>query len=289
MLGADMEVVRTYGMAHPDEWMGDLFTLDAPARVLVRFSAHVADHQAALAKLVAHPDRLDVVASAHSPADVQRVAQELATEVKAHLAGIESFSQSWGPGDSSVFIGLGPGQEERAAAFVARWGELIAIDLAGRPYVPKGCGTPPPPIPCPDLTSAKDAASSGLNVAIVGAPASMARSATGQAKVEITNTGSAHFSMDTGQPIVGVIVASGTATVVGVNSGGIAGTGYLVDLAPGDQKTLDMVFGAASCGDPATTAIAPGTYGLRVVLTREGAKPGDPAYLSPEVPITITA
>jgi hypothetical protein len=86
-----------------------------------------------------------------------------------------------------------------------------------------------------------------------------------------------------------VIVEPGTATVVGVNSAGIAGTGFLVDLAPGDQKALDMVFGAASCGDPTTTAVAPGTYGLRVVLAREGAQAGDPAYLSPEVPITITA
>ncbi len=62
-----------------------------------------------------------------------------------------------------------------------------------------------------------------------------------------------------------------------------------VDLAPGQSGTIDVVFGAGRCDGGPGSAIPPGEYRLVVALTTEGAdRTSAPAYLSPEIPMTVT-
>jgi hypothetical protein len=100
----------------------------------------------------------------------------------------------------------------------------------------------------------------------------------------VGNIGDSRFAIDSGMPIVGPLVTPGTTDVVGTFTGGG------VDLGPNEQGTIDVIFGAARCDGQPGSALPPGVYGLRVALTAEGPPdPDRPTYLSPEVPVTVTA
>jgi len=112
----------------------------------------------------------------------------------------------------------------------------------------------------------------------------------GRARLQIRNAGTNEFSIDSGVPLVGSLVRRGTNHVVGNYSGGVGGVGGGVHLAPGATGTIGTMFGAARCDGHAGSALLPGRYGLRVVLTPEGPPGADlsPRLLSPEMIITVT-
>lgn len=57
-LRRDVEVVRRYGIAHPDTWTGVRFDNDPSVRIVAWFTRDLAVHRAALRRVVEHPDRL---------------------------------------------------------------------------------------------------------------------------------------------------------------------------------------------------------------------------------------
>jgi hypothetical protein len=63
-----------------------------------------------------------------------------------------------------------------------------------------------------------------------------------------------------------------------------------VHLAPGETGTRDTVFAAGRCDGRAGSALPPGNYGLRVVLTPEGPPEANLSrrLLSPETIINVT-
>jgi hypothetical protein len=91
--------------------------------------------------------------------------------------------------------------------------------------------------------------------------------------------------MDTGQPLVGIVVERGTHTVVADDAGNLAGTGYGPDLTAGQSMTIGVVIATTLCGGATGSALAPGTYGVRAGI---GPNEGPPIYLAPEVPLTVT-
>jgi hypothetical protein len=92
--------------------------------------------------------------------------------------------------------------------------------------------------------------------------------------------------MDTGQPMQAVVVRPGTTHVVGVYSGGIAGTGYGPRLAPGRSSSVDVIGGTARCDGGYGSALPPGRYQVvALVMDERGTAP---RYLTPPVSLTIT-
>jgi len=93
--------------------------------------------------------------------------------------------------------------------------------------------------------------------------------------------------MDTGQPIQAVVVVRGTRRVVGVYSGGIAGTGYFVRVGPGLSETIPVFVGTTRCDGGIGSALPPGKYQVIVQVAPE-TTPHSPAYLTPPVALRVT-
>ena len=274
---ADGRIVDAYGEAHRDEFGGiDIGRGTSPPQIELGFTAHVDEHRAALTAMLAHPEWYVIVQVPHSVAEID--------EIKAAIArdATDLRILGWGGSGHVVGVDLGPGQEALAATYFARWGDALQITIVNLPYVPDGCGAQSVQAACPDIVGS-DPARAGLALAVVADTASLAAYQAGKAHLVVRNIGATRFAIDSGIPIVGVLVTPGTNHVVGRTVGAIAGVGGGVDLAPGEEGSIPITFGGGRCDGHAGSAVPPGVYGLRVALTAEG--PSDevrPIYLSPE-------
>jgi hypothetical protein len=109
------------------------------------------------------------------------------------------------------------------------------------------------------------------------------------AKLTASNRGKAPFEMDTGSELIGVLVKPGTHDVVGVYSGGIAGTGYELQAGPGATTSLTeapgVIFGTARCDGGTGSALSPGRYQAVVLVMDESGTA--PRYLTPPVTVRV--
>jgi hypothetical protein len=288
-LQPDILAVDAYGREHPTEWMGVQPTDDHPRRIKASFSGHRDEHEAALRALVARPDILDVTLSHHTPSEVEAAQAFLLTEIAKNQRLFSMYQESYQLGQSVVVIELVPGQEKLAMNLIERFGDILMVSVGALPFVPDGCGPKPPPRKCPDLAG-NDPATVGLELSIVVDTLTISQGAVGQAKLVERNIGTAPFSLDSGQPVVGLLVYPGTLRVAGEFTGPIAGVGGGPQLAPGESGSISMIFGTGRCDGEPGSSVPPGVYGLRIALSSEGPNPGTyPKYLSPEVQVTVTA
>jgi hypothetical protein len=278
-LQPDYAIALDYGRGHPEEWGGIEFDGD---NVKIGFTAHLLQHQAELDRLVTHPAQLQVVRTDQT----QRAIDTITAEIDAVASSSQGQLESVGEGFGVVDISLAPGREDVAASYVRRFGSAVAITVGALPYVPRGCGSPPPVFRCPDLVGS-DPASAGLSVTIVVDTPTISRYESGRAHLVVRNTGTATFTMDTGQPIVAQVTRPGTTHVVADFVGGIAGTGNDLRLDPGQQRSVPVYFGTARCDGRPGSAVPPGRYAVRAILRPE-TTPSEPAYLSAEEPVTIS-
>jgi hypothetical protein len=289
LLQPDVLAVGEYGKLHLSEYMGVDTVFDQPRHVRASFSGHRDEHEAALKALVAHPDSLEVSLNRHTPSEVEAAQQFLLTEIAKNQRLFLSYQESYQPGQSRVDVELVPGQEKLATDLIERFGDLLTVAVGALPFVPEGCGPQPPPRKCPDLAGL-DPATVGLELSIALDTPTISQGGFGAAKLIERNIGTAPFTLDSGQPVVGRLVYPGTLRVVGESVGAIAGVGGGPQLGPGESGSVSVVFGAGRCDGQPGSAVPPGVYGLRVALTSEGPSPGTyPVYLSPEVPVTVTA
>ena len=70
---------------------------------------------------------------------------------------------------------------------------------------------------------------------------------------------------------------------VGGYSGWIAGTGRVIDLAPGESASVGIIFGTASTREDLGYVLPPGRYWLRVQM-RLHHGPGAPLTVTPATP-----
>jgi len=280
-LQGDLGVVDDYVRTHADEVIASEVNRSfSVAQIVVRVRAHADQHAEALRAVVAHPDRLQVRTD-HAQSELQSIASQLQTGDTTNYSGV-------GLARRAVVVDLVPGQETFADELLTQWGDALQITIGGQMYVPAGCGPQPIPERCDDLAGI-DPASAGIELKVAADTPSITPGQTGRAKLIVTNIGTTKFSIDSGIPILGVLVTPGSDHVVGTYRGGVAGVGGGVDLAPGGEGSIDVIFGAGRCDGQPGSALPPGTYGLRVALTAEG--PPDetrPIYLSSETPITVT-
>jgi hypothetical protein len=69
----------------------------------------------------------------------------------------------------------------------------------------------------------------------------------------------------------------------------IAGTGLIIDLAPGRSASIPVIYGTASSREDLGYALPPGTYWLKVQMRFRHGLGGPPthAVTAPLTPITI--
>jgi hypothetical protein len=261
-----------------------------PARVVIGFTAHVAEHRAALAGLVRNPDEVLVCQVRHTHAETATAS----AEIQASLGNDGVFRSIGAGADDAVAVELRADQEAAAADLVKRYGDLVAVTVGNFPY----------PMPA-DRSSLRADACRFANVAgpknMQGLVATVSlNSATvrsgldGEGIVTVTNNGSESVSINTGSPLVGAVVRSGTSTVVGVFLGAIGGLGDGATLQPGQSHDIQALFGTASCDATLGYALPPGNYEVLVpaILTSETTPTNvapPPRLVSMATPLTIVA
>ena len=182
-----------------------------------------------------------------------------------------------------VTVQLAPGNETFAHVLWLRYGRKISISVgltaySGSPGRSPRCGVLADPSKLPV----------GLEVSLDLASTSIPSDSpdfTGM--IVVNEDGPGTFSMDIGQPLLAVIVLSGTRQVVGLETGGIGGTGRLLNLAPGMSVTVSVVGGTARCDGGIGSALPPGRYDVIVRVAPE-TEPQTPSYLTAPIPIQVT-
>jgi len=182
-----------------------------------------------------------------------------------------------------VLIGLHPGDEELAHQLLVDYGRNMAVMVGltiynGSPGRSPRCGrlTPSAALPL------------GLHLALQLQRKSVRSGGNFSGAVVVSEHGQGSFSMETGQPLVAVLVRPGTLQVVGIDSEVIAGGGDLTQVTPGETSTIPVVGGTARCDGGLGSALPPGAYQIIVLVAPEGRHPY-PAYLTPPRPIRVTA
>lgn len=178
-----------------------------------------------------------------------------------------------------VIVSLKTGREWLARQLASTYGPKLVIYVGlttwdGRPGRSPVCGTLPGSATLPK----------GLSIALVLGRASVTSGDDFVGKVRLHERGPGTLSMNIGQPLQAVLVRPGSLRVVGVYVDGIAGTGQIVSLAPGQSTTVRVVGGTARCDGGTGSALPAGTYGATVLVSAEGAGP-TPDYFT--APVTL--
>ena len=195
-----------------------------------------------------------------------------------HLEGV-------GQCGNGLVVMLGPGSEALARRVHARfgsWVERISVGLTtwnGHPGRSPRCGSLPtssaPPL--------------GYSATLDLTPPRVRSGQNLEGTVVFRNRGASAVRVDSVQPVEIVITRPGTRRVVGVYSGGIAGTGYAPLLGPGQSRAVRIVGGTARCDGGLGSALPPGRYDATGEYSGPGVTGvGDiPSYFTAMVPVQV--
>jgi hypothetical protein len=212
-------------------------------------------------------------------------------QLNSTIAGIEEMAgsdlQGIGPCSSGqVTLTLTPGSERLAKRIRTTFGRAVLITIGltvwnGHIGRSPRCGSLPP------WTRPPNGLSLTLHV-----PTHQVRTGgklTGT--LLASNQGKTPFEMDTGSILEGVLVEPGTHHVVGVYSGGIAGTGYTLRAGSGETTPSSfaptVLIGTARCDGGIGSSLLPGRYQAVVLVMDETGK--TPRYLTPPVNLDVTS
>jgi hypothetical protein len=278
-IGGDVDAAAAYGAAHPDEFASVRYENGPRVRLVIGFTAHIAEHCSALRELLEYPDEFEIILQPTTEAQLDDAMREI-----IEMAGA-SF-QSVGRGGGVIHVNLRADGEDVAAKVHAAYGELAEIVVGMLPY-PDRFGGPPLCEPAADVLPSL----APLDVDLGLDSDSVASGADFHGDVIITNTDTLPFDFQSGPTQTAVVYLPGATTPSGFFTGGMDAMGFGARLAPGESVTLDVVGGTASCDPALGYALPPGSYEVRVrvlVQTQHDNAPTEVSYLLSEpVPLTI--
>jgi hypothetical protein len=270
----DREAIARYGAEHPDEFAGVTFANKPWVRVVAAFTGNLDAHCEALQELVAHPERLEVIRIHHTVEDLQRIRDEIQSQMTPS-GPIEGVGETMG----HVEVVLRADGEPLAAELRARYGDAVRLRVGTAPYPPSD--SPTAAIAC-DIGEI-DEWPRGVSASVDLEDDVIASGKHGRGTVTIINESDERFRAELGEPEIGWVFEQGGTTPLGAFTGAIGGVGKDVDLAPGEQASLKIVFGTASCDPSRGYALPPGTYDVRVVLPAGAYHETPEGELVPEV------
>ena len=281
MLRPDQAAVVAYAKQHPDSWAGVRFVNEPRVVIQVAFTGDLEPHRLALSRLVEHPDRVEVVPSARSLAELERIREQVEAALRARSPNpMLSFGQGW----LQLDLHLSATAEALAAELHERFGDAIAITVGSKPYPDRGEGR----MPCPEVPQTTG---NPLPIAVRLRlhQATLQSGETAGGVVEVTNTGDRALTLETDQPLVGSVLDAARTTTVGVHVGAIAGTGLRLSLEPGATAEVEALIGTASCVQGAGYRLPAGTYAAAIALpVRERRDDGMPVIATVAVePVAI--
>lgn len=268
LLRDDADVVRRYGEAHPDAWAGVRFENEPTVRLVASFAGDVDRHRSALRALVKHPERFLVERVPRSLADLRRLQDEiLATAPRGAVSSV-------GPGTGLLHVGLQADQEALAEELAGRYGDALDLVVGAFKY------------PLPPTSAASEALSLRMRryepVVVTGLELKLHLDARvvvaghrGRGRVVVRNAGCERVGpLHSGQPLAGVLVDEEGNEAGGLAPSWVAGAGMLIDLRPGEELTMPVVYGTASFRASWGYLVPPGRYRLSVQVRFQRSLPG---------------
>ena len=285
-LRGDFELIAGYGEEHPGAWAGAWFDNEPTVRIVAAFTGDAARHDAALRPRLRHPDRLVVESRQHSLSDLRRVREEIerTLEQRATQAG-RWILTSIGEGKGVIRVALRADQENLASKLAARYGSAIELRVGAFSF-PDRRRSHPQPSAGPAL---EEQTFEGLEMSIEAGQKALEAGDDGHGRLVLRNSSSERIGpIGSGQPLVGSLLNASLETVGGY-SGWIAGTGLIVDLAPGRSASIPVIYGTASTREDLGYSVPPGTYWLKVQMRFRHGLGGPPthALTAPLTQITI--
>jgi hypothetical protein len=262
-LRGDFELIADYGQEHPEAWAGAWFNNEPVVRIVVAFTGDVAQHDAALRPRLRHPDRLIVESRQHSLSDLRRVREEIERTLKQRATQTgRRILISIGEGKGVIRVRLRADQENLASELAARYGSAVELRVGGFSFPDHRRSHPQPPAG-PTL---EEQTFEGLEMSVEAGQRVLETGDDGHGRLVLRNSSSERIGpLVSGQPLAGSLLNASLETVGGY-SGWIAGTGLIVDLAPGQSASIPVIYGTASTHEELGYTIPPGTYWLQVQM-----------------------
>ena len=218
-LQPDVDAIRGWGEAHPDDFVQMWLEDGPPLRVVVLVSADRApEHRRALKDLVPHPDRLSVRPNTWTKTQLEAIRGEL-----HGMIGTDSALSGFGISDGVVEVRLRADGEALAGELCDRHGDALRITVGNFPY-PLGR-------PMTDASGRSTALLGHLNPSgwrfpgstarLVFTEATVASGANGSGHVVLRNEGAERLERSSEQPLVAAVVdpATGESVVAVLGDG----------------------------------------------------------------------
>ena len=272
-LRGDFELIADYGEEQPRAWAGAWFDNEPTVRIVAAFTGDVVQHDAALRPRLRHPDRLAVESRQHSLSDLRRVREEIerTLEQRATQTGRQILT-SIGEGKGVIRVALRADQENLASELAARYGSAVELRVGAFSFPDRRRSHPQPPA----RPALEEQTFEGLEMSVEVDQRDLEAGDDGRGRLVLRNSSSERIGpLGSGQPLVGSLLNASLETVGGY-SGWIAGTGLIVDLAPGRSASIPVIYGTASTREDLGYVVPPGRYWLKVQMRIRHGLSGPP-------------
>jgi hypothetical protein len=280
-------LIFDYGLAHKDEFMGYQVVAAAGGYGFkVSFSGHLAEHEAAIRGIIEPTRSLEMAQANHTPAEVAAVAGDLGDWQR--IPGVVGSSLPYDGGLPAIRLTMAPGSEAKADLLIAKYGDLVSIEISYIDYFPAGCGSPSAN-PCSIQASQPLLPPTSPTVtATLEMPASFSQSAEANGSFRVTNSGTTDLAFyGSGSGLGGSIIDPASGTTIGEFRGS-----FTADLHPwlfpvGTTAAIPARVSAMACGG-SVLSLKPGSYLARIQISLgPAAASSDPAgFMAPTVTVS---
>ena len=284
-LRGDFELIAGYGEEHPGAWAGAWFDNEPTVRIVAAFTGDAARHDAALRPRLRHPDRLVVASRPRSRADLRRIREEIerTLERQATQTGHQILT-SIGEGAGVICVALRADQETLASELAGRYGSAVELRVGWFSFPARRESHPRPA-----GTALEEQIFEGLEMSVEAGQKVLEAGDDGHGRLVLRNSSSERTGpLGAGQPLAGSLL-NASLEAVGGYGGWIAGTGLIIDLAPGQSASIPVIYGTASTREDLGYVVPPGRYWLKVQIPFRQGLGGPPtnAITAPLTQITI--
>lgn len=280
----DIDVVRSYGDAHPDAWVDFWIENEPTVRIVTVFAGRDVDgHEATLRNLVAYPDKLEVRRSNLRP---RAYLEEIAAVVRDLATTTERGSfRSWGIGHGKLNVVVRASRPDLALRLFDSYGDAVRLRVGFLSYPdPMSMDTDGPqssaPIPArPPLLPVGEVRVSvddGLEVRSGGDLRST---------LHLKNIGPNEIVVLTNGAVTARIVDPQTEASVGGYEFAQTLMGIQFRISPRDWVDVPLLVGTASSNPLLGYCVPSGLWTIEVLVTLEDRG----TFRTPLLPISVTA
>jgi hypothetical protein len=279
----DLEVVRRYGVEHPDEFVEAIFEREPSVRLVMLMTGDDTEsHTATLRALVEHPKQLDVRPAQYSRSQLEVIRQEIHNMATGEHRGA---LRRVGVGRGRVLVVVAADQETLARTLHERFEDAVEVTVGylahpdpvtGDPHVPQHSGSESNSLP---LLSDEDVEVRASDPLIVQS------GRAGRGSLHLHNRGRADIVVRTNGAVTARIVDPATGQVVGGYDGAQRAMGIDVRIAANDTVSIPLVIGTASTVRSLGYAVPPGRWAIEGLIEIVGGG----LYRTPQIPILVQA